>query len=532
MTVWIALCQVAMLAAALPGDAGEPRYCLRGRVIDAVNGRPLADVHVGLSTADWQSEIEPVVPDSEGRFLFTGLAAGEFVLTAHRPDFQMIPDELPDPHLVQTVSVGPEPENEVVFRVMPRGVISGTVRDESGDFVAGAEIAAYRPVWSDGRVALQLVAQDSTDDRGRYRMDRLRPAGYVVCASPQAERLVAPQTGSVDFVSRDDLRIYAQSCFPNATASSGRVFTLLPGVEASIDLTLLPMAGLTVRGKLVSLPKGATSDAQLVAGDKSGRPEGAFVHVADTGDFVIAGLVPGRYLLAAEVHFGEPDAPGLLIARLPMVLHDSLEGVVVPLEAPVEVGVAWHGIEKEELERGDVTLGLLPYSESSQQTGIFFRWSGGQVISGRYWLTSRTRGSTCVASAKLGDTEVSRSLITVKPGTPTLDVTISHDCGAIHARVLANGKAAARTKVLLLLSGTPEEPGQMITDFTDDAGEIWFTGLAPEHYLMWAWNVNTDGSFVGPPSLAEIAAQATPVVVGLGEPARVDIALLRVEGAR
>src|SRR5579871_4279245 len=181
MTVWIALCQVAMLAAALPGDAGEPRYCLRGRVIDAVNGRPLADVHVGLSTADWQSEIEPVVPDSEGRFLFTGLAAGEFVLTAHRPDFQMIPDELPDPHLVQTVSVGPEPENEVVFRVMPRGVISGTVRDESGDFVAGAEIAAYRPVWSDGRVALQLVAQDSTDDRGRYRMDRLRPAA-MSCA--------------------------------------------------------------------------------------------------------------------------------------------------------------------------------------------------------------------------------------------------------------------------------------------------------------------------------------------------------------
>src|SRR6266852_2649722 len=88
------ICLLAAALLALPvaaqTQASEKRHSLRGQVVDALSGRPVTDVELSLSTARWESAAEPVTPDSQGRFFFRGLAPGQYVLSAARPDFGTI----------------------------------------------------------------------------------------------------------------------------------------------------------------------------------------------------------------------------------------------------------------------------------------------------------------------------------------------------------------------------------------------------------------------------------------------------------
>jgi hypothetical protein len=90
--------------------------------------------------------------------------------------------------------------------------------------------------------------------------------------------------------------------------------------------------------------------------------------------------------------------------------------------------------------------------------------------------------------------------------------------------------AVAGAKVVLLLGGTPKEPGDMIQDFANDEGEVTFSGLVPGRYLLWAWAVQGPGAITGPSSLAAVEAHATAVDVTAGNPVRADVPLLADEG--
>jgi 5-hydroxyisourate hydrolase-like protein (transthyretin family) len=146
------VCFLTILPAAAPAP-GEKLHSLRGQILDDLTGRPITDVALALSNVHWEPVGEVVTPDSEGRFTFHGLEAGEYVLGASRLDFGTIFwGQLPDTGWFETIDVGPSDEDkDVVFRLVPPGVVTGTVRDESGDPIVGATVALLRREWSDGR---------------------------------------------------------------------------------------------------------------------------------------------------------------------------------------------------------------------------------------------------------------------------------------------------------------------------------------------------------------------------------------------
>jgi len=227
-TLGAGLCLLAASTFALPSaDQGKPvekGYSLQGKVVDGVSGRPIRDVRLSLADLRWQPAAEPTTPDSLGLFIFSGLAAGEYILSADGPEIgPVFFDELPEPWLVQTIHIKPEePERLVVFRIVPRIAIGGTVRDEFGDPVERTSVTFLRPVWVEGWVVLETVQQTVTDDRGRYRVGRLPPGGYVICASVGRQGLgeaIAPMAGPVDFASRSAPRVYTQTCYPDPAAS-------------------------------------------------------------------------------------------------------------------------------------------------------------------------------------------------------------------------------------------------------------------------------------------------------------------------
>ena len=520
---------------------GDKRFSLNGTIVDGVSGRPLPDVELSFQTEKWASAAEPVVSDAQGRFQFRGLAQGEYILTAHGPAFGDVHyHELPDPGYVPTIRLGPDPEEKsIVFRVMPRAAIEGAVRDEYGEPVERANVLLLRPVWNGGRAVFRQSGQKFTDDRGRYRFGNLAPGGYVVCSmgSPGANA-EAPVAGTVDFAARTEPRFYTRTCYPNLTSTTGAAYRLAPGQHGQVDITMLGGPAVWVRGRVRNLPPRVGMGVMLTAEDAfegARQYPNAYVD-PNQGTFGFRGVPPGHYRLEANLATTVEGQPVSLRAGMQLdVAGSDIDGLELALEPGGTVTAMLHGMAENQIEPNDVHLNLRQ-KESNNGTHGPDKADGGSIsfhslAAGTYWLVSRTEGGVCVLSAKQGDRDVLGRTFTVASGADVrLDVQVSRSCGGIQLRAVSNGEPVPAAKVVLLLSGTPKDPGDLIEDYTNDQGEYTFTGLAPGRYLLWTWNVDEAGAYTGPASLAAVDQQATIVEVKEGEPVAIDVPLLNREG--
>ena len=508
---------------------------LRGTVVDGVSGRPIRDAELRLQDLAWQPVLEPTFSDGEGRFVFRGLPAGEYILSADTPETgQVFFEEPPEPGWAVTVHMkAEEPEKTVTFKVIPRAVVTGAVRDEFGDPVPAAMVTLYRPAWSDGRTTLEQAAQTATDDRGRYRAARLAPGGYVVCVNaPQAEP-VAASAGAVDFAVRPAARVYARACYPERGGSKRSLLKVTPGGETEVNLTLDAVSASEVHGRIAgSVPPNGTS-LQLVRDTEIAGDNPQMTGVDEGGVFVFRGVLPGRYRLEASATVEVEGVSRVLTARVPVDVGGTDVAVEVALTEGVTFDVSLRGANGDEVSPERVQVGLRSTTVSNAETfwaqadpSGEFRISG--VPAGAYRVITRTSASdiSCIDAVMLGDRNVLRGMVMAKPGmNVALDVIVSRKCGAIIARV------ASGAKVLLLLSGSAKNPEDVLVDYAGPEGELKFTGLGAGQYRLWAWQVDTFGSFVGPAALENVDAQSVVVDLKSGEHATIDVPLLRPEGA-
>jgi protocatechuate 3,4-dioxygenase beta subunit len=514
---------------------------LSGTLVNGANNRPLAGAEVSLQTEKWEPVGDVAISDAEGRFAFRGLAAGEYILSATVGGLGHVTyGEAPEPNWVHTIHLGRDrADKSIVFQVMPRASIEGVVRDEFGDPMMGAAMTVFRPVWTDGRTTLRSVAGKATDDRGRYRFGNLAPGPYLVCTNgSRGGNAPVPVPGTVDFAARAD-RYYVRTCYPAPGGSSPRTIQLAGGQHVQIDLTPLTGTAVTVRGRVRNLPS-QTGPSGMMIGAML-QPEDAFegasqsiggVVDAAQGTIVFRSVPPGRYRLSANI--GVPTQDGTIrrvMAEVPAVDvgGSDMDGVDVAFGAEGTVDVAVQGLAE------NLSFGLLSASSSRNAPGGqraddgSYHFAG--VPPGSYRLTAHTTAETCVQSVKLGDREVRGVPLAIAAGAALhLDVTVSKNCGGVRARAVREGEAVAGAKMVMLLSGTAKEPGEMKQDFTNDEGGLAFTGLTPGRYLLWAWAVEGKGAITGPESLAAVEQQATAVEVKEGEPVEIDVPLLKEEG--
>lgn len=148
---------------------------LRGRVVDR-NDAPVAGATVGFDTVQtnpnqWQRGSRPNVrSDDEGRFEITTAAGQEIVLLAFTSG-----------GLAEKNIAVPEGESgeEVVLRLQPAGSLSGTVRNASGEPVAGATVRfqmvgpASRSTYA--RVLRVSHREAKTEGDGTYTISSVYP---------------------------------------------------------------------------------------------------------------------------------------------------------------------------------------------------------------------------------------------------------------------------------------------------------------------------------------------------------------------
>ena len=313
---------------------------------DEVDSRPIRRATVMIGSNANMSGGRLTVTDDAGRFRFSGLPAGRYVVGSMKPGFVPAaygarrPRRPGEPQTGTAIVVQDgEQITDVVLRMLRGAVITGTIQGIDGRPSRGINVGLFqfRPTAPTGARVLTAVrtadVDDVTDAHGVYRIFGLPPGEYFVAAFPPSVPHLE-QTRAIDLQraaepSRTRTAIAAVGIPSDATASSqprpavgfARVFH--PGstspagavpialrvseVRAGVDIQLQLVPNSWVDGT-VSAPDGrpaAGASIWLYAlsgpAEQQLRIHWGFMGAVTTdarGAFSIKGVPPGSYSLA------------------------------------------------------------------------------------------------------------------------------------------------------------------------------------------------------------------------------------------
>ena len=157
--------------------AASPAAVLRGLVVEAQSGRPLARALIVVQpVAGGRGATQSLRTNPSGVFEFPPMPAGAYLVTASRRAFS--PVQYGQKGWKSSgVPVVLEEKRETNLRIaLPRyGAITGRIVDENDVGLSEHDVIAYR----NSRPPV-MVGKAATDDRGAYRIAGLEPGAYLI----------------------------------------------------------------------------------------------------------------------------------------------------------------------------------------------------------------------------------------------------------------------------------------------------------------------------------------------------------------
>jgi hypothetical protein len=311
---------------AASGDAADTGT-LRGQVT-RTDGRPLMNAVVRVSSDSSEGPPRTAVTDDQGRYELLKLPAGRYTIVASRSDFIAVEygqRRAADPG--EPIDLGPgESRDRLDISLLSPGVAMGSVVDDGGDPVEGANVRALQIAYEAGRRRLvQAGVARLTDDRGRYRIYGLKPGEYLVSA----------MVGQViPFQPTADLPGYASTYFPgtwnprDARAIAVEAAQQLTGIDialsrvptARIAGTAFDAAGSPIQGGL-----------DLSPSRRSGWPVDMLLgaRIEPNGTFEFPNVPPGEYVVQASKPRPNPSTEGEFASRFITVNGTDVTGIVI-----------------------------------------------------------------------------------------------------------------------------------------------------------------------------------------------------------
>jgi Carboxypeptidase regulatory-like domain len=291
------LAVLALLSALVqsPGPTGVAGTAsIRGSVTDKVSGQPMPRVEVRLHAAEGNSPPASTRTGEDGRFVFSAVPPGRYVLGAEASPFRAGHVEGfyttgSAPFTILTVKAGDE--RTAIDIALPRAyAISGRVLDQDGAPAARLRMSA-RSLDGGATSGFDRV----TDDRGRFRIFGLAPGRYVVCVDLMrmitTARMVSPLPKPLN------------TCHPSAaTPEEGEPVTIRAADVDGVDITLLRSRTFTISGIVVGSSGQPASGPMVDLKGYSSSGTAGYSASADAGGrFLLPNVLPGIYGLRATL---------------------------------------------------------------------------------------------------------------------------------------------------------------------------------------------------------------------------------------
>lgn len=479
-------------------------YTISGTVVNRVTGKPLNGSHVGLVGA----RVDPVVTGPDGRFEFTGLKAGKYGLNAERTGF--VRQSYQQRSLAVNLSTGivtgeHESTENLVFGLIPGGVIAGTVTDTRGNPVPGMRVLAYRVVgFGAERHAETAFHYAVTDDRGEYRMPALAAGSWVLAFTGWTT-----QTAPLPSVMPE---AFPTTYFPGTTdPARAAAVSVEAGKEVRADAVLMPVAAVQVSGQVLLPNLSAGSFVDLTTAGPLGSEPG-IVKTRVTGNrFIFTGIPGGHYILILT------DDQNRRTARRAFDVGSS--------DVTVNIGETPLARVSEKVEvRGTPESPNSPtmvrlYSKEGMQGVRTLDDDGRASIAalqpGQYQVLVTKGPPLTVLSMTVQGATQSGGVVNI-PETGEVSLSIVADATAardVAGRVVRAEKPEGGLLAILVPSKNPENLTLYRFDQSDSDGTFTWRAVPPGEYLMFAFEHGEPEDYASADVMRGLSAKGQKVMI-------------------
>jgi hypothetical protein len=489
---------------------------VEGETVKATTGEGLKKMTVQLFSMERGGEPLSTLTDANGRFVFSGVEPGGYSLMASGngyPSQRYGQRGRFDAGKILKLTPG-RTEKDIVFRLQPPGVITGTIYDEDGGPAVRAQVQAVRSVRQGSRHVFMPVMGAETDDRGEYRIFGLEPDQYLVVATYQRQQVAPSDPG-------DD--VYVPTFHPGAPDSGqATLIEVKPGdVVSDINVDLRLLHGVRVRGSVRGGPPPKTQAGMWVSLQKRDSElqlaanYGASVQ-NETGSFEIRGVPPGSYYLTG----GWGDGKQQYYGRTPLDVGTAdADGVNLLLGVPVQLPGSFHTDPAEKLDFSALNLWLQPVDSGMDGGSASVKPDGTFVIEnlhdGNYRLqVGGFPEQYYVKSARLGGMEVLGPGLNISHSQPPgqLEVTLTLNGGRVDGTVVKERKPSGYALVVLVPDPPLRDHSELYSSKSCDAlGRYSLLGLPPGDFKLFAWEPRQGLDFSDPDFMKVYEGRGTQV---------------------
>jgi protocatechuate 3,4-dioxygenase beta subunit len=485
-----------ILASHLWAQTAPARFRVSGKVVNAVNGHPIANAEVWLGNADeFETTQQKLLTGDDGVFAFTVADPGKYTISGQASGFRRQGFEQHGMYSSAiVVKAGLNTEN-IVFQLRPDARLMGVVEDDDHEPIGNATIYLFRSDASLGLRQTSLTGQTTSDDRGHYRFAHLEPGVYylAVSASPWFSGLLqqadAPGISALTQKREFDIA-FPTTFYPGVTdMASASQLALNEGADFTADFTLSAVPALRVKVDYANAngEKPANVGLRQKIFDTEINATGLRQSSAEDS-FEIRGAAPGRYALQL-VSVGSSNVQSQRSTLINLTEDAEVDAESVAAVAPI------HGVVRMQRglkpkEQGYVRLwnsrdGEVLESTISDKGDINF--DGDFLTTGTYSVFAMSGTNSIVSSLKATGAQVAGQTVQITGGKSVeLEIEMASTLSKITGIVRRDKKPVVGAMILLVPEDAEINMPKFRRDQSDSDGTFTLQDVLPGRYWVMA----------------------------------------------
>jgi hypothetical protein len=492
----------------------EDECSIAGTVVTLAGGEPLRKTKITLQSVNDRTHSISAFTDSGGYFALRHLDPGGYKLRVSRVGFvtsdygQRKPG---DPGAILTLRPGQE-INDLIFRLVPAGVIAGHILDEDGEPLPSMEMSALREVYIEGKRSLSTTAVVETNDLGEYRLFGLPPGRYFVSALYTQWNRFGDNADEPAEPAEASSQGYAKMYYPGTPeAAKANAIVVKAGEEIrSIDMLMRQVLVYRISGRVfnqITHKPGVGTNVILVpktiGHEWEFTNQRATVQKAD-GSFEISEVLPGSYVLISYWF----DEGRVYSSRTAVAVGNAdVEGLGVAISGGTSINgrVIWDGrpaLDKDELavtSTPEDTRFIFGASTRVNQDNSF---TLKEVGDGTYIVDLSGQSKDCYIKdvAYAGSSVLNDGFTVTRGSAASLEITISSHGARVQGTVTnQDALPAPGVWVVLVPDATHVSQHRLYKhQTTDQYGHFDLRGIVPGDYTLFSWDEVEEGAWEDP----------------------------------